>query len=140
MNQTKPTRISEISRSWHLVDVKGQVLGRVAAAIAHQLMGKSKPYFVRNLDCGDYLVVINAKDVVVSGKKETEKLYGNYSGYPGGLKQKPLWKLRQDRPTEIIRRAVSGMLPKNKLRAKLLTRLYVYPGDKHPYNDKFSNS
>src|SRR4030042_3964626 len=99
---TKPTKASEISRSWHLVDVKDQVLGRVATGIAQKLMGKYKPNFVRHLDCGDYVVVINAKYVTVTGKKEKEKLYGNYSGHPGGLKQKAFWQVLREKPTEPI--------------------------------------
>jgi large subunit ribosomal protein L13 len=135
---TQPTRISEVKRAWHVFDVKDKVLGREAVKIAHALMGKSKPYFVRNLDCGDFVVVLNASHVATTGKKETQKLYGNYSGYPGGLKQKALWQVRQEKPTEVIRHAVFGMLPKNKLRDRLITRLYVYPESEHPYKDKFT--
>lgn len=134
---TKPTKASTIVRSWHLVDAKGKVLGRIATEIVTKLMGKSKPYFVRNLDCGDYIVVINAKDVVTTGKKEKQKLYGAYSGYPGGLKEKALWQVRQEKPTEPLRRAVLGMLPKNKLRDRLMTRLYLYAQSDHPHTDKF---
>lgn len=134
---TKPTKASDIQRAWHLIDVKDKVLGRAAVTISHALVGKSKPYFARNLDCGDYVVVINAKYVAVTGKKESEKLYGNYSGFPGGLKQKQLWQVRLEKPTDLIRRAVMGMLPKNKLRDRLITRLYVYPDAEFPYKDKF---
>ena len=134
---TQPTKEKEITRSWHIVDVKDQVLGRIAVEIAHKLMGKNKPNFVRNLDCGDSVVVINSKDVAVTGKKEKDKLYGQFSGYPGGLKQKALWQLRREKPNEIIRRAVLGMLPKNKLRDRLMTRLYIYPDADHPYKTKF---
>ena len=134
---TKPTKASDIKRAWHLVDVKDKVLGRTAVEIAHALVGKAKPYFVRHLDCGDYVVVLNAKYVAVTGKKETEKLYSNYSGFPGGLKQKQLWQVRKEKPTDLIRRAVMGMLPKNKLRDRLITRLYVYPEAEFPYKDKF---
>lgn len=134
---TLPTKISEVSRSWHLIDVKGQVLGRAATGVALKLMGKGKPNFVRNLDCGDYVVVINAAHVVTTGHKEKEKLYGNYSGHPGGLKQKALWQVRQEKPTEPMKRAILGMLPKNKLRDRLITRLYIYPEAKHPYQEKF---
>lgn len=137
---TIATKISEVKRAWHLVDVKGKILGRISTDIAHKLMGKTKPYYVRNLDCGDYVVVINAKEVAVSGHKEKEKMYGNYSGYPGGLKEKALWQLRAQKPTEIVLRAVFGMLPKNKLRDRLATRLYIYPGIDHPYQDKFKKS
>ena len=133
---TKPTRANDITRVWHLVDVKNKVLGRIVGDIAHTLMGKGKPYFVKNLDCGDYVVVINAKYVAVTGHKEKEKMYGNYSGFPAGLKQKALWQGRKEKPALVIRRAVMGMLPKNKLRNRLITRLYVYPEENHPYGNK----
>ncbi|MDO8451539.1 MAG: 50S ribosomal protein L13 [bacterium] len=134
---TQSTTKKNIVRVWHMVDVKDKVLGRVSSDIASKLMGKSKPYFVRNLDCGDYVVVVNAKLVAVTGKKEKQKLYGHYSGYPAGLKEKQLWQVRQERPEEIIRHAVMGMLPKNKIRDRLITRLYVFPDEKHTYQDKF---
>lgn len=134
---TKPTRLSKIQRTWHLIDVKDKVLGRVATEIAGKLMGKSKPYFVRNIDCGDYVVIINAKHVAVTGKKEKQKTYANYSGYPGGNKVKALWQVRLEKPTEVIRHAVFGMLPKNKLRDRMITRLYIYPESSHPYGSKF---
>ena len=134
--KTKPTKLSDIQRSWHLFDVKDKVLGRIATDIAHALMGKAKPNFVRNLDCGDYVVVVNAKHVAVTGKKEKQKLYGRFSGYPGGLKQKALWQVRAEKPTEVIRHAVWGMLPKNKLPDRLITRLYIYPEGEHPYKEK----
>ena len=138
MSTTKSTKASEISRVWYLVDVKDKVLGRVAVEIAAKLIGKSKPYFVRNLDCGDFVVVINAKHVKVTGHKEKEKLYTRYSGYPGGLKTKALWQLREENPTEIIRRAVMGMLPKNKLRDKMITRLHVHPEAAHKFGSKIN--
>ncbi len=137
MNTTKPTQASRIERKWYLIDAKDKILGRVAVEIAAKLMGKSKPYFVRNLDCGDYVVVINAKHVKVTGHKEKEKLYTRYSGYPGGLKTKALWQLRAERPEEIIRRAVMGMLPKNKLRSTMITRLHVKPEAIHEFETKF---
>lgn len=133
---TSSTSVKQVKRTWHLIDAKGIILGRVAIEIASKLMGKTKPYFVRSLDCGDYVVVINAKQVAVTGHKEKEKLYTNYSGHPGGLKTKALWQLREETPTRIIRRAVMGMLPKNKLRNRVITRLYIYADEKHPYGDK----
>lgn len=139
-NQTNSTKVDEIKRTWHFFDVKDKVLGRISTEIALKLMGKAKSNFVRHLDCGDFVVVVNAKHVAVTGKKETDKLYGHYSGYPGGLKQKALWQVRKEKPTEIIRRAVFGMLPKNKLRDRLVTRLYIYPEAEHPYKNKFSKS
>lgn len=138
MNITKPTQASKIQRTWHLIDVKDKVLGRVAGEIAAKLIGKSKPYFVYNLDCGDYVVVINARHFKVTGHKEKEKLYTRYSGFPGGLKTKALWQLRAENPVEIIRRAVMGMLPKNKLRARMITRLHVFAEADHAFQTKFT--
>lgn len=137
LKQTKPTTDKMIKRSWHLVDAKDKVLGRVAVEIAAKLIGKSKSYFVRNLDCGDYVVVINAKYVKVTGHKEEEKVYTRFSGYPGGLKRKFLWELRADKPEELIRRAVMGMLPKNRLRDRMITRLHVRAEGTHEFADKF---
>jgi large subunit ribosomal protein L13 len=137
--RSQPTKISDIKRGWHLVDTKGKVLGRTATQIAALLMGKSKPYFAKNLDCGDYVVVINVQDVMVTGKKETEKVYTRYSGYPGGLRKITLSEYRMNKPEEIIRHAVSGMLPKNRLRASMLKRLYIFSGAEHKFSDKFEN-
>lgn len=140
MKLTSSTKQHEIKRSWHLFDIEGKILGRVATEIVHKLMGKSKPYFVSYLDCGDYLVVINAAKVRVSGNKRKNKLYKSFSGYPGGLKIKNFEKVIQENPTLIIRQAVSGMLPKNKLRASWLKRLFIYADDKHPYSDKIQST
>jgi large subunit ribosomal protein L13 len=134
---TASTKTSDIKRSWHLVDLKDKILGRIASTISVLLMGKSKPYFVRHLDVGDYVVVINAKDVKVTGKKEILKKYYRASGYPGGLRIESLGDLRQRKPEEIIRHAVSGMLPQNKLRDRMLGRLFVFAGEEHRYRDKF---
>ena len=133
----KPTKISDIKREWHLIDAKGQILGRLATVMAELLMGKNKPYFVRHLDCGDYVVVINATRIEVTGKKEEQKKYLHFSGYPAGLKAESLSQVRQKNPTRIITEAVKGMLPQNKLRDSMLTRLFVYANDEHPYKDKF---
>ena len=138
MKHTQSTKISEIKREWHLLDVKDKILGRSASDIALLLMGKNKPNFVRNLDCGDYVVVTNAKDIKVTGTKEGSKKYSRHSGYPGGFKQETLSELRSRRPEEIIKRAVSGMLPQNKLKAKMLKRLYVFAQEEHTYKDKFN--
>jgi len=137
IKQTKATKKSEIKREWHLIDAKDKILGRLSSDIALLLMGKNKPNFVRNLDLGDYVVVVNAKIVKVTGKKETEKKYYRHSGFPGGFKAETLQELRGRRPTEIITRAVAGMLPQNKLKKQMLTRLYVYEGAEHNYIDKF---
>ena len=138
MKQTKSTKTNDIKREWHLVDVKDKILGRIASDIALLLMGKSKPYFVRNLDLGDYAVVINAKNVRTTGKKEDLKKYFRFSGYPGGLKAETLKELRERKPEEIITHAVSGMIPQNKLKAQMLKRLYVFAGEEHNYKDKFN--
>ena len=140
MKMTKATKASDIKRSWHLVEVNGEILGRISSEIAKLLAGKSKPYYVRNLDCGDYVVVINASSVKVTGKKETDKKYYRHSGYPGGLRVEALRELRESKPEEIIRHAVKGMLPQNKLRDRMLTRLFVYRDEIHPYTDKLNKS
>lgn len=134
----KTTREKDIKREWHLVDVKEEILGRISTRIASLLMGKGKPYYVRNLDCGDYVVVVNAKDVKTTGKKETLKKYYRYSGYPGGFKAETLSDLRKRDPKEIVHHAVSGMLPQNKLKSRMLKRLLVYAGGEHPHGDKVS--
>lgn len=135
--KTAGTKTSQIQRKWHKIDLKGKILGRVSTEIAKLLMGKSKSYFVRHLDCGDYVVVVNAKDVVVTGKKEEQKKYYQYSGYPGGLKSQTLRELREKKPEEIIIHAVKGMLPQNKLRDRMLARLHVFLGEENTFEDKF---
>jgi large subunit ribosomal protein L13 len=135
--QTKATKISDVKREWHLIDLKEKILGREASRIAMLLTGKSKPYFVRNLDCGDYVVVINAKEVKVTGRKESLKTYYRHSGYPGGFKAEKLIDLRKRRPGEIIKGAVRGMLPQNRLRDKMINRLFIFSGEEHRYKDKF---
>lgn len=128
--------MKKVERRWHLIDVKGKVLGRVSTKIARLLSGKDKVEYVPYLDMGDHVVVVNAKDVAVTGKKETDKIYYRHSGYPGGLRAETLGELRKRRPEEIVRRAVLGMLPKNKLGARMITRLYISANEKHPYQDK----
>lgn len=133
---TKATKFGEIKRTWNLIDAKDQILGRLSTKIALLLMGKNKPYFVRNLDCGNFVVIVNAKKIKVTGQKEEKKVYNRHSGYPGGFKTQPLSRLRREKPEEIVRHAVMGMLPNNKLRDKLITRLYIFEDDKHTYTDK----
>lgn len=139
MKQTKSTKLKDIKRQWHLIDAKGKILGRVSSQIALFLMGKAKSDFVRNLDLGDYVVVINAKEVKVTGNKENLKNYYRHSGYPGGFKKETLSDLRQRKPQDLITHAVSGMLPQNKLKAKMLKRLYVFAKKEHTYEDKFKS-
>ncbi|MEX0887985.1 MAG: 50S ribosomal protein L13 [Patescibacteria group bacterium] len=127
MSKREKKNEDKILRSWHLLDAENQILGRLSTQAARLLMGKDKPERVPYLDRGDYVVVINAAKVAVTGKKEVQKRYFRYSGYPSGLKSETLGALRKRRPTEIIRRAVLGMLPDNKLSRKMITRFFVYP-------------
>jgi large subunit ribosomal protein L13 len=136
MNATKAVKASDIKRVWHLIDVKDKTLGRISTEIARLLMGKSKPYFVRNLDVGDYVVVINAKFVKVTGKKEEAKTYARHSGYPGGFRSQTLREMRASKPEDIIKHAVKGMLPDNRLQASMLKRLRVYAGEEHDYKER----
>lgn len=134
----KATKISDIKRGWHLIDVNDKTLGRISTNIANLLMGKNKPYFVRNLDCGDYVVVVNAKNIKVTGNKETQKVYNRHSGYPGGFKSETLAELRARKPEDIIINAVKGMLPQNRLRDQMLKRLRVFAESDHSFADKFT--
>lgn len=133
----KATKASDIKREWHLIDLDGKNLGRTATVVAGLLMGKGKPYFVKNLDCGDFVVVVNSKKVKVTGNKESKKLYRRHSGFPGGFKEEVLGDLRARKSQDIITHAVKGMLPQNRLRDQMLGRLKVYEDSEHEYNDKF---
>lgn len=135
---TKPTKESNIKRGWHLIDANNKIVGRLASEIAVLLIGKNKVNFVPNLDMGDNVVIVNCEKVVLSGKKEDTKTYTRYSGFPGGLKKKSFQELKENKPEEIIKRAVSGMLPKNKLRDRRLTRLFIFKGENHNFKDKFN--
>lgn len=139
-NELKSTKLSEIKRDWHLMDAEDKVLGRMATEVAVLLMGKKKSYYVSYLDCGDFVVVINSEKIKVTGKKEEKKAYYRYSGYPGGLKETVLKKMRQEHPERILYLAVTNMLPKNKLRSLRLARLKIFAGKNHPYEDKFTKS
>ena len=118
---------------WHLVDADGRTLGRLATRVAILLRGKNKPIFAPHQDTGDFVVVINAKKVSLTGKKWKEKIYVHHSGYPGGLKEASAEKIREKKPERLITMAVQGMLPKTKLGKKLIKKLKVYPGDTHPH-------
>ncbi len=131
--KTYSTKASEIKREWHIFDASEQVLGELATQIAKLLMGKHKPIFCRHLDVGDYVVVINAEKVRVTGNKAKQKLYYRHSGYPGGLKSISLEKLMATQPTRAVEYAVKGMLPHNRLQASMMKRLRVFAGDAHPY-------
>ena len=127
------TKTSEIERQWHVIDAADKVLGRMATEVAKLLMGKHKPIFSRNQDTGDYVVVINAEKVRVTGNKAKQKLYYRHSGYPGGLRSVSLEEMMQTKPTWVIEHAVKGMLPHNRLGASMLKKLKVYVGETHPH-------
>ena len=131
--KTTSVRSNEIKRDWFVVDAEGHTLGRLASEIAQILRGKKKPSFTPHMDMGDFVVVVNADKVKVSGKKEEDKSYFRHSGYPGGITQISLKKVRQVYPERIIMNAVKGMLPHNRLGRKLLTHLKVYKGALHPH-------
>ena len=127
------TKLNKVDRVWYIVDAKNKVLGRMATRIATVLMGKHKPIWQPYLDLGDNIIIINASKIKVTGRKEEQKIYYRYSGYPGGLKSKTLGKLRASEPEKIIYDAVRGMLPKNRLARQVIKKLFVYPGEKHPH-------
>ena len=118
----------EIVRKWHVVDADGQTLGRMASQVARILMGKENPQYTPFLDTGDHVIVINAERVKLTGNKIDQKIYRHHSGYPGGLKEIPIRRMLERRPEEVVREAVLGMLPKNKLRARRAKKLRVYAG------------
>lgn len=123
----------EIQRDWLLYDADGKTLGRLASGIAHRLRGKHKPCYSPHLDAGDFIVVVNADKVRVTGKKEQDKIYRNHSGYPGGLREQTLAEVRKTHPDRLLRNAVRGMLPKGPLGRKMLLKLKVYAGPSHPH-------
>ena len=123
----------EVERQWWLVDAQNKVLGRLASEIAKILRGKHKPQYTPHIDTGDFVVVINAEKIRLTGNKWQKKIYYRHSGYIGGLKEIPAWRMREKKPEEIIRLAVKGMLPKNKSRHKILKKLKVYAGPEHPH-------
>ena len=131
--ETTSIRVNEITRNWYIIDADGQILGRLASEVAQIIRGKKKPFFTPHMDMGDFVVVINAEKVKVTGNKEKDKTYFRHSGYPGGVTQINLRKIRQVFPERIITNAVKGMLPHNRLGRKLLTHLKVYSGEEHPH-------
>jgi large subunit ribosomal protein L13 len=131
--KTYNAKPGEIERRWYVVDAEGKNLGRLATQIADTLRGKTKPQYTPHVDTGDFVVVVNAEKIAVTGKKLDEKVYYRHSGYPGGLKQRTLREQLERRPTEVLRMAVKGMLPKNRLAARQLTKLKIYAGPEHPH-------
>ena len=131
--KTYAARESEIERRWYVVDAADETLGRLASRVARVLEGKHKPTYQPNLDSGDHVIVLNAARIAVSANKRETKLYIRHSGYPQGFKQETLGHLLERRPEEVIRRAVKGMLPHNRLGTQQLRKLKVYPGSDHPH-------
>ena len=131
--RTYVAKPGEIEKKWYVVDASGKTLGKVASAVADALRGKRKPIYTPNVDTGDFVVVINAEKIVVTGDKATQKMYYRHSGYPGGIKAESFADLQSRRPTEIVRRAVRGMMPRNRLSRAQLRKLKVYAGADHPH-------
>ena len=132
--RTESYKRSDIADSWFLLDAKEQTLGRFATKVANILSGKNKPEYTPNADMGDYVVVINANKMHVTGKKLDQKIYYRHSGYPGGIKSKPLKDVMNNSASEALKSAVKGMLPKNKLGKQMLTKLKVYDDENHPHS------
>ena len=137
--KTQSFKQSDIEQSWILVDAKDKTLGRLASALASRLRGKHRPEFTPNADLGDYIVVINANKINVTGDKLNQKKYFKHSGYPGGIKSKTLDEVIKNSPEDAIRIAVKGMLPKNKLGKKMLTKLKIYKDNDHPHQAQNPN-
>jgi large subunit ribosomal protein L13 len=131
--KTWNAKTHEIERRWYVVDAEGQTLGRLATRIADTLRGKRKPEYTPHIDTGDFVVVVNADKIAVTGKKLEQKIYYRHSGYPGGLRERTLAEELERRPTEVLRKAVKGMLPRNRLARQQITKLKIYAGPEHPH-------
>ena len=131
--KTYSAKPGEITREWYLVDAEGKTLGRLATQIADALRGKRKPQFTPHVDTGDFVIVVNAEKIQVTGNKLDQKRYYRHSGYPGGLRSRTLREQLERRPTEVLRVAVKGMLPKNRLARQQITKLKIYAGPEHPH-------
>jgi large subunit ribosomal protein L13 len=131
--KTYSQKASEVQRDWYVIDANNQVLGRLATQIATLLRGKHKPTFTPSMDGGDFVVVVNAEKIRVTGRKEFQKVYYHHTGYPGGIRQTTYREMRERHPERILRNAVWGMLPKNRMGRKLMTKLRIYPGPHHPH-------
>lgn len=131
--KTQVAKKEEVTRDWYLVDVDNKVLGRVATQIANVLRGKNKPTFTPSVDTGDFVIVVNAEKIALTGKKFADKVYYSHTSYPGGLKEITAGKLIEKKPEELLKKAVKGMLPKNKLARHMLKKLKIYSGGAHPH-------
>jgi large subunit ribosomal protein L13 len=131
--KTWNAKAGDVEREWYLVDAEGQTLGRLATRIADTLRGKTKPQYTPHVDTGDFVVVVNAEKIAVTGKKLDDKIYYRHSGYPGGLRERTLREQLERRPEEVLRKAVKGMLPRNRLGRAQLRKLKIYAGPEHPH-------
>jgi len=131
--KTYSAKPDEVNRKWHVVDAQGQVLGWLASGVAGILRGKHKPAYTPHVDTGDFVIVINAEKVKLTGRKLEQKIYWRYSGYPSGIRSRTAKEMLEKKPEEMIRHAVRGMLPKNRLNRRILTKLKVYAGPDHPH-------
>ncbi|MDI6776426.1 MAG: 50S ribosomal protein L13 [Syntrophales bacterium] len=129
--KTYNARKEDVRRLWYLIDADGKVLGRLASEVARRLRGKHKPIYTPHVDTGDFVIVVNAGKVTLTGKKLTDKIYYHHSGYPGGIKKTSAGKMLEDNPVNLLRHAVKGMLPKNSLGRKMLKKLKIYTGSDH---------
>ncbi len=134
--KTYQAKKEEVEHQWYLVDAEGKVLGRLASELAKILRGKNKPIYTPHVDTGDFVVVVNAKKVALTGKKMKDKIYYHHTGYPGGIREMTAEKLLAKKPAEMIRMAVKGMLPKNSLGRQMLQKLKVYAGPEHPHESQ----
>ena len=132
--KTFSAKAEETKQDWYVVDASGKVLGRLASEIALRLRGKHKAIYTPHVDTGDFIVVVNAEKILLTGKKLTDKIYYSYSGYPGGLRETAAGKMLAEKPEKLIRIAVAGMMPKNNLGRKMLKKLKIYSGNAHPHD------
>jgi large subunit ribosomal protein L13 len=132
--KTQVAKKDDVTRDWYLVDADSKVLGRVASEIANVLRGKNKPTFTPSVDTGDFVVVVNAEKIALTGNKLADKMYYSHSGFPGGLKEITAGKLVEKKPAELLKKAVKGMLPKNKLARHMIKKLKIYSGSSHPHS------
>ena len=133
MRQTTILKAEDVKKDWYVIDASGMNLGRLATKVATVLRGKHKPSFTPNVDCGDYVIIVNAAKIVYTGDQENKKVYYHHSMFPGGLKAKPIGELKRENPALLVEKAVKGMLPHNKLGDQMRTHLYVYEGAEHPH-------
>ena len=133
MKNTYMQKKEEVVRNWYVVDAEGLTLGRLATKVAHVLRGKHKPTYTPHIDCGDYVIIVNASKVALTGDKLDKKIYYNHSGYTGGLRERTARVMKESYPVEMVERSVKGMLPKGRLGRQMYKKLFVYAGEEHPH-------